>query len=678
MLVEYWQQLIDGFFNPQKRLFVGYLFTALVVAVVWLLIVKQVSLRQACAAVLAKKIWWSASSKLDYQMLLINRAIMLFISPLLLAQVTIAGALFLALYEWLPQRPSVLLSWSDGSVSVLFTTVYFIVDDFARFYVHRLMHRWPLLWAFHKTHHSAETLTPLTVLRTHPIESIVFSLRTVVVQSLMIAVFVFFVGERVDLFTVLGASVVVVLFNAIGSNLRHSHVALFYPRWLEKILLSPAQHQVHHSVDEAHHDKNFGVAFSVWDRMFGCFIHSERHKSLVFGLSQSDVSITMNEQTKTQTLNNVYLQPFRESTKVLYKNSRQLLLISREICMKKMLSRTVGVAIVGALLSAVFFSGSAMAAEQVFVYSARKEALIKPILTRFTEETGIVVKLITGKADALLTRLRLEGKASPADVFITVDAGRLQRAKASGVLQALNSEKLNGLVPAHLRDSDNMWFGLSQRARPIFYAKNKVNPAELSTYEALADKKWQGRICFRSSNSVYNQSQVASMMAATGVAATEKWVKSVVANFARSPAGGDTDQLKAVAVGVCDITIANTYYYGRLTNSAKSSDREVTKKVGLFWPNQKDRGTHVNVSGAGITKYARNKANAITLIEFLASQEAQEWYAAVNNEFPVVASVTSSDTLASWGDFKQDSVNLSQLGELNREAVQLMDRGGWK
>ncbi|MFT5422177.1 MAG: sterol desaturase/sphingolipid hydroxylase (fatty acid hydroxylase superfamily), partial [Candidatus Endobugula sp.] len=424
MLVEYWQQLMDGFFNPQKRLFVGYLFTALVVAVVWLLIVKQVSLRQACAAVLAKKIWWSASSKLDYQMLLINRAIMLLISPLLLAQVTVAGVLFLALYEWLPQRPSVLLSWSDGSVSVLFTMVYFIVDDFARFYVHRLMHRWPLLWAFHKTHHSAETLTPLTVLRAHPIESIVFSLRTVVVQSLMIAVFVFFVGERVDLFSVLGASVVVVLFNAVGSNLRHSHIALFYPRWLEKILLSPAQHQVHHSVDEAHHDKNFGVAFSVWDRMFGCFIHSERHKSLVFGLSQSDVSITMNEQAKTQTLNNVYLQPFRESTKVLYKNSRQLLLISREICMKKMLSRTVGVAIVGALLSAVFFSGSAMAAKQVFVYSARKEALIKPILTRFTEETGIVVKLITGKADALLTRLRLEGKASPADVFITVDAGR--------------------------------------------------------------------------------------------------------------------------------------------------------------------------------------------------------------------------------------------------------------
>jgi iron(III) transport system substrate-binding protein len=346
--------------------------------------------------------------------------------------------------------------------------------------------------------------------------------------------------------------------------------------------------------------------------------------------------------------------------------------------MKKMLSRTVSIAIAGTLLSAVFFSGSVMAAEQVFVYSARKEALIKPILTRFTEETGIKVNLITGKADALLTRLRLEGKASPADVFITVDAGRLQRAKASGVLQPINSEKLNDLIPVHLRDSDNMWFGLSQRARPIFYEKNKVDPAELSTYEALADKKWKGRICFRSSNSVYNQSQVASMMEATGVAATEKWVKAVVGNFARSPAGGDTDQLKAVAVGVCDITIANTYYYGRLANSVKSSDRMVTKKVGLFWPNQNDRGTHVNVSGAGLTKYARNTANAKTLIEFLASDEAQQWYSAVNNEFPVVLSANSSETLTSWGPFKQDSVNLSKLGELNRAAVELMDRAGWK
>ncbi len=346
--------------------------------------------------------------------------------------------------------------------------------------------------------------------------------------------------------------------------------------------------------------------------------------------------------------------------------------------MKKSVVSFLNIALISTLASTLLPIATASAEGKVYVYSARKEALIKPVLDVFSEQTGIKVNLITGKADALLTRLRLEGRASLADVFITVDAGRLQRAKAAGVLQPIESNFLNSTIPSHLRDKDAIWFGLSQRARPIFYAKDKVKPEELSTYEALADNKWAGRICFRSSNSVYNQSQVASMMEATGVEKTEQWVKQVINHLARSPAGGDTDQLKAVAAGVCDITIANTYYYGRLINSDKASDQEVASKVGLFWPNQNDRGTHVNVSGAGVTKHAKNKDNAIKLIEFLASDEAQQWYAAVNNEFPVVPSVALSPTLAAWGEFKQDSVNLSKLGELNRAAVELMDRGGWK
>lgn len=315
---------------------------------------------------------------------------------------------------------------------------------------------------------------------------------------------------------------------------------------------------------------------------------------------------------------------------------------------------------------------------EVNVYSARKEALIKPILDRFSKQTGIKVNLITGKADALLTRLRLEGKASPADVFITVDAGRLQRAKEAGVLQAIESDVLLKRIPQNLKDNDNIWYGLSLRARPIFYAKGRVDPKELSSYEDLANEKWDGRVCFRSSNSVYNQSQVASMIEAQGEDYTENWAKTMVSYLARSPAGGDTDQLKAVAVGVCDITIANTYYYGRLLNSDKPKDVKLAQQIGLFWPNQADRGTHVNVSGAGVTKYARHRDNAIALIEFLASDEAQEWYSAVNNEFPVVPSALISDTLKSWGPFKQDAVNLSILGENNRAAVELMDRAGWK
>lgn len=333
--------------------------------------------------------------------------------------------------------------------------------------------------------------------------------------------------------------------------------------------------------------------------------------------------------------------------------------------------------LVGAAFAGILCSTFA-AAEQVNVYSARKEALIKPILDTFTEETGIKVNLITGKADALLTRLRLEGKASPADVFITVDAGRLHRAKAAGVLRVVKSEALAAAIPANLRDADGHWFGLSQRARPIFYVKGALDPKTLSTYEALAGDQWKGRVCMRSSNNVYNQSLVASMFSATGEAATQQWLSAFVKNFAKRPSGGDIDQLKSLAAGVCDVTIANTYYFGRLLNSASSDDRELAQKLAIFWPNQSDRGVHVNVSGAGITKYAKNSANALTLIEFLASKKSQEWYSAVNNEYPVVAGVKISPTLKAWGEFTQDTIDLSVLGLHNRTAVELMDRAGWK
>ena len=257
------------------------------------------------------------------------------------------------------------------------------------------------------------------------------------------------------------------------------------------------------------------------------------------------------------------------------------------------------------------------ASDVVNIYSARKEALILPVLERFKAETGIDFKLVTGKAGELLKRLELEGEATPADLLITVDAGNLQRARDAGVLQPIENEVLSKAIPAALRDRDNYWFGLSQRARVIMYDRNKVDPAELSTYEALADPKWKGRICIRSSSNIYNQSLVASMIEANGVEKTEAWARGLVANFARKPGGGDTDQLRAAAAGLCDIAIANTYYFGRLANSDKDKDRAVVEALGIFWPNQGDRGAHVNVSGAGITKNARHRAAAERLLEFL-------------------------------------------------------------
>ena len=337
---------------------------------------------------------------------------------------------------------------------------------------------------------------------------------------------------------------------------------------------------------------------------------------------------------------------------------------------------TLITAITAALL--VNVATLALADEQVNVYSARKTELIEPLLQDFSDKTGIRYKLITGKDDALIKRLEVEGEASPADVLITVDAGRLYRATQAGLLQPVTTDVLATAVPENLREADHHWYGISLRARPIFYVKGKVKPEELSTYEGLADTKWKGRVCIRSSSNIYNQSLIGSMIAANGVAATEAWAQRFVGNFARSPAGGDTDQLRAAAAGVCDLAIANTYYYGRLLKSDKPENNAVAEKLAIFWPNQDGRGTHVNVSGIGLTQSSKNKDNAIKLMEFLVSPEAQAWYARVNNEYPVIAGGAIDPVLAGWGTFKRDTVELTRLGENNRAAVELMDRVGWK
>lgn len=331
-----------------------------------------------------------------------------------------------------------------------------------------------------------------------------------------------------------------------------------------------------------------------------------------------------------------------------------------------------------AALALVSLSQAALAVEEVNLYSARKEALIKPLLDKFTAQTGIAVNLITGKADALLKRMQIEGKNSPADLLITTDAGRLHRAKAAGLTTAIESEPLDKLVPPSYRDSEKHWYGLSLRARPIVYVKDKVDPQNLSSYSALSDPQWKGRICIRSSNNIYNQSLVASMIAHNGVDATESWAKAFVKNFARPPKGGDRDQVKAAAAGMCDIAIVNTYYLAGMLESKNPKEQAAAKKVAVFWPDQEGNGTHVNVSGAAIMKAAKHKANAIKLIEYLASDASQAWYAKTNGEYPIRDGVAISDTLKSWGAFKKDDLQLGLLGKYNPDAVRLMDRAGWR
>ncbi|ESQ14421.1 MAG TPA: Fe(3+) ABC transporter substrate-binding protein [Chromatiaceae bacterium] len=330
----------------------------------------------------------------------------------------------------------------------------------------------------------------------------------------------------------------------------------------------------------------------------------------------------------------------------------------------------------------ILLSQVALADTEVNLYSARKEALIKPLLDRFTDETGIQVNLVTGKADALLQRLKSEGANSPADLLLTVDAGNLHRAKTAGITQAVQSETLDKAIPATYRDPEGHWYGLSLRARPILYAKERVDPADLSTYEALADDAWQGRICIRSSSNIYNQSLVASMIAADGVESTETWARAIVANMARPPQGGDRDQIKAAAAGQCDIAIANTYYLSGMLKSDDPGELEPAKKMAVFWPNQPGdgdgRGTHVNVSGAAMTAAASNKDAAVKLMEFLVNPEAQAWYAETNGEYPVRTGIEQSPVLAEWGEFQADDLSLAKLGELNAAAVRLMDRAGWR
>ncbi len=322
--------------------------------------------------------------------------------------------------------------------------------------------------------------------------------------------------------------------------------------------------------------------------------------------------------------------------------------------------------------------GSAAFAEEVNVYSAREEQLIKPLLDAFSQDTGIKVNLVTGDDDPLLERLKREGANSPADLLIMADAGRLYRAVENGNLQPVQSATLNQSIPANLRDPGNRWFGLTSRARVIFYNKATVNPAALSTYEDLADPKWQGRICVRSSNSIYNQSLLASMIATKGAAQAETWAKGLVANLARPPSGGDRDQIKAVASGQCDIAIANTYYYAQMLYGGDAAQKAAANKVSLFWPNQRDRGTHINISGAGVTASAKNKANAVKLLEYMVLDDAQRWYATTNGEYPVKPGIEPSAELQNWGKFKSDALQLTVLGKNNAQAVMIMDKAGWK
>ncbi|MCB2141149.1 extracellular solute-binding protein [bacterium] len=324
-----------------------------------------------------------------------------------------------------------------------------------------------------------------------------------------------------------------------------------------------------------------------------------------------------------------------------------------------------------AIFAIATLTGTAFCQELV-VYSARKDHLIKPVFERYEKETGVRIKYITDKAPVLLQRIKAEGKNTPADLLITVDAGNLWHAAKEGVLDPVDSIVLTDNIPTHLRDPENRWFGLSLRARTIVYSTERVNPDDLTSYEDLAKPEWNGRLVLRTSKKVYNQSLVAMLIEEHGEKEVTKIVEGWVNNLAAPPFSNDTKTMEAIIAGQGDVGIVNTYYYGRLAKKLPHIP------LALFWPNQSSGGVHVNVSGAGIIAASKNKAQSISFLEWLSTEKAQQIFADVNMEYPVNPKVSSNPVVSAWGTFKQNEINLKNAGEKQAAAIQLMDRAGYK
>jgi iron(III) transport system substrate-binding protein len=320
----------------------------------------------------------------------------------------------------------------------------------------------------------------------------------------------------------------------------------------------------------------------------------------------------------------------------------------------------------------ILVSCSYQANDELTIYTSRQPQLLEPIIEDFFQDTGIKVNLLSGNAQELMERIDIEGENSPADIFMTVDAGVLWQATERKIFSETNSDILKKNIPEYLRDPGNQWFGFSKRARTIVYSSDRFSDNDFSSYEALSDPKWAGKLCLRTSKKVYNRSLMASMIDAYGYDEAKAVVLGWVSNLATEVFSNDTNALKAVSSGQCGVTIVNTYYLARLLDDPKYNN------LSLFWANQGDRGVHVNISGAGVVKTSKNKANAVKLLEYLSSMKAQDFYASANKEYPVLASADIDDSIEGWGEFSEDNINVSKLGSLQKEAVFLAQEAGYK
>ena len=671
---DYLYGLVESFTSPQKRVSIVYLVSAILVALFWATFLKRRLSRQeileTIRRIFSKEIWFSVSARADYYLLFINKFVMAVATPFLLSRIVVTTFLYYLFYQNFGSVSGVLSEMPAWVAPASYTVFLFLIDDFSRYVVHRAMHQIPILWAFHKVHHTAEYLTPFTVFRTHPIEGFIFSLRSTLVQAIAISLFVYLFGSKIDLLAIYGVNVFLFIFNVAGANLRHSHIPISYGIYLEKLFISPAQHQIHHSKAPQHHNKNFGVILAVWDWVGSSLCLARGVREFEYGLSG-------NSQRYTHGIWYLYVSPFKEVGQYLLLKLKPLL---RKLSKLSEIGNLSGSSSLRFLFVCVIFMGTSfpsnLFSKEINIYSHRQPFLINPFLEAFEKETGIKSNIVFS-SKGLAQRLLAEGKRSPADIVLTVDISRLNVYADKNLLATVESNILKNNIPKHLRDPENRWFGLSKRARILAVREDRIDLSKIKRIEDLSNQVWQGRICSRPGSHVYNRALLASIIAANGANAAEQWARGLVLNLARRPQGNDRAQLKAIHQGVCDIAIINSYYFGKIRNSKIPQQREWTKNVRILFTNQEDRGNHINISGGGVAKYSRNKDLARRFLEFLSGVEAQKLYSKINYEFPSNPNVEFSKELRSWGPFVEDKLPIGVIAELAPKAQIIIDRVGW-
>lgn len=670
LTVEYGEKIFGLFIDPKKRIFLGFLAAAGLIGLAFLTFRYRISPRRAIRHLFTPKVWLSSSAKADYRVFALNQAVMMGLAPRLLSKLVLATLIFEYLHIVFAGRPSVALWLPAWGVALAYTVTQFLLDDASKYLLHRWLHRWPVLWAFHKVHHSAETLTPFTVFRTHPVEGVLFALRATLVQAVTVAVFVFFFSDRADLATILGANLFLFLFNAFGSNLRHTHLKISYGPMIERFLISPMQHQIHHSLSPRHFDKNFGAVLAIWDWMGNSLYRPQRSERLRFGLIQ--------DNDKPHALSTLYAAPLSDAARcVTHSLIKGWQSMTKTLSAASLQKARLGLLALMAGLTAFFmFNATKAEGAELNIYSHRQPFLIEPFIEAYTAETGTKINIVYA-SKGLAQRLQAEGELSPADVILTVDIARLSVYADKDLLAPVDSEILMANIPVHLRDPENRWFAFSKRTRVLVISKEVDDADSLQRYEDLASEAWEGRICSRPGSHVYNRALIASIIDASGKEAAEAWATGVVANLARRPQGNDRAQVKAIHEGVCDVAIVNNYYIGKLLASDDPVHREWGASVDIIFPNQEDRGAHINISGGGVAKYSQNKEEAVRFLEFLTSETAQILYGTVNYEYPVNPNIPASEALQSWGAFLEDDMPIARISELAPTAQRIIDRVGW-